>query len=104
MLTTDEEKFMLYWKQARLRKKNLIWQMAAGLPLAVFMAGAIFVTYFSDWYKRAIVLINMSSSGVLVVLLGLLLTVVFIVVFSARHKWEMNEQHYNELLVKKDLP
>lgn len=92
---------MEYWEQNRNRKKRLIWQLAGGLPLALLIAGATFVTYFSGWYRRAITMINMSSSGVLVVLAGLIGIVIFIVVFSARHKWEMNEQRYQELAAKK---
>ncbi len=103
MLTKEEERFLQYWEGNRQKKKRLITHLAAGLPLGVLMALAIFVTYFSNWYKRAITLINMSSSGVLVVLIGLILIVVFIVVFSARHKWEMYEQRYKELQAKKDL-
>ena len=102
MLTEEEKGFIAYWEQNRNKKKKLIWQLAAGLPLAVLLSGGIFITYFSEWYTRAITLINMNSSGVLVVLLGLLLTVIFIVVFSGRHRWDLNEQHYKELMAKKD--
>jgi membrane protein YdbS with pleckstrin-like domain len=102
MYTRQEEGFLRYWEQNRGKKKRLIWQLAAGLPLAVGLAAGIFVTYFSDWYTRATMLINLSASGVLVVLAGLLLIIVFIVVFSARHKWEMNEQRYQELISRKE--
>ncbi|MBL0131841.1 MAG: hypothetical protein IPP43_12620 [Chitinophagaceae bacterium] len=100
MLTEEEKAFMDYWKENRLRKKRLLWQLAAGLPLAVLLAGAIFVNYLSGWYPRADMKLQLNSSGVLGVLIGLLLTVIFIVVFSARHRWDMNEQRYKELLRK----
>jgi len=103
MLTPEELKFMEYWEQNRLRKRRLIWQLAGGMPLGVLLAGAIFVNYFSGWYTRADMQIRISSSGVLVVLAGLILIVVFVVVFSARHRWEMNEQRYKELLQKKNI-
>lgn len=103
MLTEEEEKFMAYWEQNRLRRKNLLWQLAAGLPLGVFIAAAIFINYFSTWYQRATMEINVSSSGVLVVLIGLVAIIVFMVVFSGRHRWEMNEQRYKELRRKKDI-
>lgn len=102
MLSEGEKSFMEYWEQNRLRKKTWIWRLAGGLPLAVVLVGGIFITYFSGWSPRALMRINMSASGVLVVLFGLLLIVVFIVVFSARHKWEMNEQRYQELLKKQN--
>lgn len=103
MLTEEEEKFMAYWEQNRLRRKNLLWQLAAGLPLGAFIAAAIFINYFSTWYQRATMEINVSSSGVLVVLIGLVAIIVFMVVFSGRHRWEMNEQRYKELRRKKDI-
>ena len=100
MLTEEEGSFIGYWVQNRNRKKRLIWQLAAGLPLAALLSGGIFITYFSQWYTRAVMIISLNHSGTLVVLIGLLLTVIFIVVFSARHRWEMNEQRYRELVSK----
>jgi protein-S-isoprenylcysteine O-methyltransferase Ste14 len=103
MVTTEEEKFLVWWQANRVYKKKVLGYLAAGLPLGVIMAVTIFFTYFSNWYKRAVPLINMRPTGVLVVLIGLLLIIVFMVVFSARHKWEMHEQRYQELLSKRDL-
>jgi protein-S-isoprenylcysteine O-methyltransferase Ste14 len=102
MLTEQEEKFLSYWEYNRKRKKKLFWRLAAGLPLGVFIAAAIFINYFSTWYTRAVMEINLRSSGVLVVLIGLIGIVIFVVVFSARHRWEMNEQRYQELMNKKN--
>lgn len=103
-LTPEEKKFLHYWEQNRNRKKRLLWQLAAGLPLGVFLAIAIFLNYFSGWYKRAAMEININTSGVLVVLVAILLIITFVGVFSARHKWEMNEQRYKELKAKEELP
>jgi len=102
MLTTEEEGFLAYWEKKRQSKKKLAWSLAAGLPMGVIIAIAVFVNYFSGWYKRATMEINVDASGVLVVLIALILIVIFIAVFSARHKWEMNEQYYKELLNKKN--
>lgn len=104
MITAEEQKFVAWWETNRLQKRKTLGYLAAGLPLGVVMALTIFFTYFSNWYKRAVPLINMRPTGVLVVLAGLLFIVIFIVIFSARHKWEMNEQRYKELIYKKDLP
>ncbi len=104
MLTAEEKKFINYWEQNRNRKKRLLWQLAAGLPLGVFLSVAIFVTYFSQWYHRAVMVINVNHSGTLVVLIGLILIVIFMVVFSGHHNWDMNEQRYKELMAKKDIP
>lgn len=103
MLTDEENRFILYWEQNRNRKKRVLWQLAAGLPLGVFLALAILVNYFSGWYQRAAMEVNVNTSGVLVVLVAIILIIIFMVVFSSRHKWEMNEQRYRELRAKKDI-
>lgn len=102
MLTEEEKRFLAYWQQNRQKKQRLIWQLAGGLPLAALLAGAIFINYFSGWYTRAAMQIRIDSSGILVVLIALLLIVIFVVVFSARHRWDRNEQRYKELLSKKN--
>jgi membrane protein YdbS with pleckstrin-like domain len=102
MLTKEEKGFITYWEQNRLRKKRLLWQLAAGLPMGVFLAAAIFLNFFSGWHRRAEMKLLANSSGSLVILLALILIVVFIVVFSSRHRWEMNEQRYKELIARKD--
>lgn len=104
MLTPEEKNFIAYWEHNRNRKKRLLWQLAAGLPLGVFLAVAIFLNYFSGWYKRAAMEININTSGILVVLVALVLIIVFVGVFSSRHRWEMNEQRYKELKAKEELP
>jgi len=103
MLTDEEKNFIIYWEHNRNRKKRLMWQLAAGLPLGAFLAVTIMANYFSGWYQRAKMEVNINTSGVLVVLVAIILIIVFVVVFSARHKWEMNEQRYRELISKKDI-
>ena len=100
MLTKEEEKFIEYWKQNRLHRKKIWRQLAVGLPFGALLAIAICVNFFSGWYKRADLILHTDPSLVLVLLAAIILIVVFIVVFSARHKWEMNEQHYRELLAR----
>ena len=100
MLTNEEKGFIEYWEKNRLRKKKIWRQLAVGLPLGVLIAGATGINYFSGWYTRARMQLDISSSGILVVLIALLAIVIFIVIFSAKHRWEMNEQHYRELLAK----
>lgn len=103
MLTKEEKSFIEYWDRNRNRKRRLLWQLASGLPLGAFLALAILLNYFSGWYKRAAMEININTSGILVVLAAVILIIVFMVVFSARHKWEMNEQRYKELKAKEDI-
>ena len=102
MLTEQEKGFITYWEQNRLRKKRLLWQLAAGLPLGVMMTGAIFINYLSGWHKRAEMELGINASGALVLVIALISIVIFMVIFTSRHRWEMNEQRYKELMAKKD--
>ena len=101
MLTEEEKRFLQYWEQTRQRKKRGMWQLAAGLPLGVAIGAAIFINMFSGWFKGASIALNMRTDRLLVIMAGIVLLVVFLVVFSARHKWELNEQRYQELLQRK---
>lgn len=71
--------------------------MAVGLPLGLLFVIAIFANFFSGWYKRADMVVNTDSSLIMVLLVASLLIVVFFSVFSARHRWDINEQRYLEL-------
>lgn len=102
MLTEHEKKFLASWEVDRLRKKKLIRQLSVGLPLSVVLVVAIFVNFLSGWYKRADMEIRSSSSLIIVILLAAAGIVIFTTVFSARHKWDINEQRYKELLNRKD--
>lgn len=103
MLNEEEKRFIAYWEQNRNRKKRLIWQLAAGLPLGALVAIATMANFLSGWYKRAAMDREVNSSTILVVLIGLILIIIFFVVFSSRHRWEMNEQRYQELISRKDI-
>jgi membrane protein YdbS with pleckstrin-like domain len=103
MLTHQDRNFIKYWEDNRLRKKKVIKQLAVGLPLAVVLVIAIFLNFFSGWYKRAdMARSEESPTLILVLIIAALLIVAFVVVFSARHRWDMNEQQYKELLSKRD--
>ena len=98
MLAKDEKEFLVYWENNRLAKKKWVRQLAVGLPLGVSLVLAIFVNLFTGWYGRAqMVLARESSSLVLVLLIASISIVLFIIIFSARHRWEMNEQRFQEL-------
>ncbi len=102
MLAEDEKEFLVYWENNRLAKKKWVRQLAVGLPLGVSLVLAIFVNLFTGWYGRAqMVLARESSSLVLVLLIASISIVLFIIIFSARHRWEMNEQRFQELKNKR---
>lgn len=101
MLDKEELSFIEYWEQNRLKKKKVWRQLSVGLPLGVALAGAMLVNIFSGWNPGGSQVTN-NPGRFFVVLIGIILIVIFIVLFSARHRWDMNEQQYRELLKKKD--
>lgn len=103
MYSNEENEFIQYWEQNRLKKKKVLRQLSVGLPLSVALVMAIFINFFSGWYKKAdMALRSGQSSLILVLVVAALLIVAFVVIFSTRHNWDMNEQRYKELLSKKD--
>jgi len=97
MLTKQEQDFIDYWEKNRERRKKVFKQLSIGLPLGTLIVAMILITSLSGWYRRAMMEINVNSSMVIVLLVASLLIVAFIVVFSVRHRWEMDEQKYQEL-------
>ena len=108
MLTDEESKFIDYWEANRLRRKRFIWQLGIGLPVGLFFVINIIVSVISGWHKQAITDLQSQSQSqggrslILVIMIALLLIVVFTAVFSAKHKWDMYEQRYRELLIKRE--
>lgn len=101
MVTPEEQQFMTWWEENRLRKKKIRRQLSVGLPLGVAFAAAILVNVYSEWNPAGSFLKH-NGQRMVVLLIAVLLIVIFIVIFSAWHKWDMNEQQYKELLGKKD--
>jgi hypothetical protein len=104
MLTEREKQFMEYWKQNRDKEKKLFRQLLLGLPIGLLFVIPIILNFSSGWYKRA----NMwarghadDSSGTVLIIAALVI-LVFIAIFSKRHRWEMNEQAYRELESKQE--
>lgn len=100
MLTKEDENFIKYWEDQRQRKKQFLRKISFGLPLGVFMVLAVFISMLSGWYQKADMVLHEYSSLIIVVLVAGLAIIFFITYFSAQHKWDMNEQHYQELLQK----
>lgn len=104
MLTKEQEDFILYWEANRVRRKQVWKQLSIGLPLGVALVVAIFANFLGGWYKRADMKFRSDSSMFIVLIVAALLIVVFVTVFSVKHKWDINEQYYRELLAKRDNP
>jgi len=101
MLTKQEEDFISYWSSQRQRKKQFLRKLSIGLPLPVMIVAALIINFLSGWYIQADKEIRSNGSVIIVVLIAAIGLVVFITIFSARHKWDQNEQHCQELLQRK---
>jgi hypothetical protein len=103
ILTPEEEKFLQYWEHNRLKKRKITKQLSIGLPIGVLLVIGIFASVFAGWDKHAEVQMREEmqyTAGptlILVFIVAGLLIVTFIVIFSARHSWDLNEQRYKEL-------
>jgi membrane protein YdbS with pleckstrin-like domain len=103
MLTDDDIGFIEYWNQNRKRKKKVWKQLALGLPLATVLVITIFANIVFRWHKEADKAFKREQASLIIVLVvACLLIVIFIVIFSVRHRWDINEQHFKELMAKKN--
>lgn len=100
MLLPDEEKFVTYWETNRIKEKSFFRQISLGFPLGLLIGSGIILNIVSGWYTRANMVAN-SQSTPLVLLIAVAVIALFCSVFYKRHRWDMNEQRYKELLYKK---
>lgn len=105
MFSKEEQDFIKYWEENRLKQKRFFKQFAIGLPFGVLFAVAMFLNFTSGWDKRVTSIIQTYPSYkslILVLIIAILAIVVFISVFSVKVKWEKYEQRYRELLSRKE--
>lgn len=101
MLTAEEKKFLDYWEKNRDKSTNIFRQLRYGLPIGLSIGVLILLNFTSGWYERAN-MVAFSQSTPIVLLLGIIAVIIFFSVFTKKHRWDMNEQRYKELLYKKD--
>jgi integral membrane sensor domain MASE1 len=98
MLTKEEDNFITYWEANRLKQKKITNQWLIGLPAGLLFGLPILLNLFSGWNAR----INFFQHGQLAVLvIAVIIIIAFFSIFTVKHKWDLREQHYNELLYKK---
>lgn len=100
MLSKTDEDFLQYWEQNREKEKKLMRHIIIGLPLGLLISGGIILSLDLNWYERANMVAN-SQTNPLVILAAVTGITIFTTIFYKRFKWDMNEQHYQELLHKK---
>ena len=98
-MSKEELDFIAYWAANRDRKRSWLRQLYVGLPLALLLVIGIFANMLSGWYGRAqMVFFREQRSLILVLVLAAVGIISFLAVFSARHRWDLQEQRYRELL------
>jgi hypothetical protein len=102
MLNDEEKRFIAYWETNRLKQRRFVKYFQYGMPMGLVLGFSIFANLLSGWYKRASMVVNAEPSLVLVLLIAIIAIVIFISVFTVRHRWDLNEQRYRELLARQD--
>ena len=100
MLSKNDEDFLQYWEKNRDREKKLLRQIFIGLPLGLLISGGIVLSLDLGWYTRANMVAN-SEMNPYILIIAVAAIAVFTAIFYKKYKWDMNEQHYRELLFKK---
>jgi len=100
MLTDRELRFIAYWEKNREREKKTFRQLLIGLPVGLIFAIPIILNFSASWYKRATMYArgHAADNTVTVLVIAVLAIAVFVAIFSKKHKWEMYEQQYREIL------
>jgi hypothetical protein len=101
MLSSEEEKFLAFWAENRIREKHSIRPFVLGLSGGFAIGAAVLVTLSTGWYERANMEANSKMSGP-VFLLAILIISFFLAFFYRKFRWEMREQQYLELLARKN--
>jgi len=100
MLSEKERAYISYWQDNRDKQKKNTVQFIIGLSVGLSIGAATISLLASGWYIRA----NMEANSKLnpTVLAVIIISIaVFMAYMYRRHKWEMQEQQYLELLAKK---
>ena len=102
MLTKEDENFLKYWAAQRNKKRAFYGMASVGLRLGVFIAiGLALSLVAAKFSRKANPVLENDSSLIITVMIAGVAIVFFITYFTAQHKWDQNELHYQELLRKK---
>ena len=100
MLTKDEKIFIEYWEIQRALPKKNMKQFLKGLSSGLLIGIGIVSLIMIGWYQRANMELN-SKLSPFILFTALIVIALFTGFFYQNYRWEMNEQHYLELLAKK---
>jgi protein-S-isoprenylcysteine O-methyltransferase Ste14 len=99
-MNRSDDEFLKYWAANRAREKKWLNQLSLGLPLGlVFGLPIVLSVLLRGWYKR---MPFVSGTQFTIILMACLGIAVFYAIFRMKFKWDMNEQHYRELLQQRE--
>ena len=100
MLLKEEEDFLKRWQNNAEKEKRKVRLVLVGISGGLVVGIAIIVMLTSGWYVRA----NMEANTELdpfTLIVAIIIIAVFCGFFYKKHKFDINEQRYKELLEKK---
>lgn len=100
MLNKAESDFLVFWEQRRAAGMNHPLTLIKGFSWGLMIGAGVVLMLETGWYQRA----DMVAHGKMnawVLLIGLSLIAAFVSFFYSRYRWEMNEQLYQEIMIKK---
>jgi uncharacterized BrkB/YihY/UPF0761 family membrane protein len=104
MLSEKDKEFITYWEKERERQNSVAAKLFSGIPMAILFSIPIllFITaiylFLPEWYTKVSGKLPGSISTIVV---ALIICTLFFAYFRMQFKWESNEQHYRELIHKK---
>lgn len=101
MLSEKEKAFIEYWEENRTKEKSILKQFFPGIPIGLALGAAILLVLESGWYERANMEEN-SESNPIILFIAIAGIVAFTGFFYKKFRWEMNEQAYKELKIRKE--
>jgi hypothetical protein len=104
MISVKDEQFLQYWEKHRDAESRFSRKLTAGLPVAMLFGLPIILSviivrlFFPEWYVK---LTGITQGIFVTVIIAILILVFFYAYFRMQYKWEMNEQLFKELQIKK---
>ena len=107
MLTDKENEFINWWELHGQHQKKSIRQWITASPLAIGTSVSIILLVVISrqfgWFRRANTNLNSeASSVVLVIVIALIGIILFSSYFTSKHRHDINEQYYRELIARRD--
>lgn len=105
MLSDKEKQFIIYWEREREKRNSVLGKLLNGLPMAILFSLPVvlflFAVYifFPDWYTK---ISDTSPGSFIAIIMAVFICILFFSYFRMHYKWEMNEQHYQELKNKEN--